>query len=140
MKALLKISVALLIWCNLVPTFLKNDPNININQRYTAYAYSEERIVIASRILSVQETKSLAASQASIKNSILLNILENAAAQFGGVGGWVYSIASSLSRNAQFSNTLASAAAQNKRVKLVITDNKNYHTSYSTQVQYYIVN
>lgn len=68
------------------------------------------RIVVVSRILSVSEVKSLA------RNIQTLN----------GAG-------------AQARSIITSAARQGKRVRMTITDYKEYHTSYSTQIKYAII-
>ena len=49
------------------------------------------------------------------------------------------SICLSLARNSTFNNDVIYAADHDMRVKVTITDSKNNHTSYSTQVTYQVV-
>lgn len=47
---------------------------------------------------------------------------------------------SSLARNSVFREDIVYAGKYGKKVKIIITDYKNNHTSYSTQVTYEIIN
>lgn len=56
------------------------------------------------------------------------------AAKWGGVTGWTGVLATQLSTNSVYKKDVINAAKKGKRVKVTITDNKYYHTPYSTQV------
>lgn len=104
-------------------------------------AHAEERITLASYTLTKAQTKDLAKAMTSIKgNGNLKTLILGLAAKWGGVYGWAATLAAQLSSNAQYKQIVIDAANQNKRVKITITDSKNYHTSYSTQIKYTKVN
>lgn len=118
-----------------VPTLIAS-----AQEEFNAVAYGQpERIVVSTYTLSYQQTRNLAASQAAVKESILIQLIELGASGFGPIG-MAYSAASFLARNAQFNSPSATAAANGQRVRIVVTDYKDYHTSYSLQTNYYIVN
>lgn len=109
------------------------------NKSNVAHA-AEERIVIATYTLTKAQTKDLATNMKMIKNTSNLKILiYGVATKFGGVAGWASVIAAQLSSNSTYKQVVINAANQGKRVKITVTDNKYYHTSYSTQLSYKIV-
>lgn len=100
---------------------------------------SEERIVLGSYTLTKSQTKTLANNIRTINNSA------NAVAEFllgciGGIPGASLALCLGLARNATFNSDVIYAADHNKRIRITITDAKNYHTSYSTQITYAVVN
>jgi hypothetical protein len=105
-----------------------------------AYA-AEKRVVVGSYTLTKAQTKELANNMKAIKsNSNLKIIIYGIATKFGGVAGWAFTIATQLSCNSVYKKEVINAAKKGKRLKITVTDYKNYHTSYSTQIKYTIVN
>lgn len=105
-----------------------------------AYA-AETRITLGSYTLTKAQTKDLANNMKAIKNnSSLKTVIYGVATKFGGVYGWAGTIAAQLSSNSAYKQVVINAANAGKRVKITVTDSKNYHTSYSTQIKYTAVN
>lgn len=97
------------------------------------------RIVVASRILSVSQVKQMARNIETLNGSgaqALYGLVSGLLpAPYGAiVGASLIASAGSLTRS-----QILSAARQGKRVRIVITDYKEYHTSYSTQIKYTII-
>lgn len=123
----------------LVPNLLGFNLFGHNNSSDVAYA-AEKRVVVGSYTLSKAETKDLANNMKALKdNSNLKILILGVAAKWGGVAGWAGSIAAQLSTNSVYQEKVIAAAKQGKRIKITITDNKEYHTSYSTQISYTIV-
>jgi len=101
---------------------------------------AEKRVVVGSYTLSKAQTKELANNMKAIKsNSNLKIIILAIATKWGGVAGWASALATQLSSNSLYKKEVINAAKEGKRLKITITDYKNYHTSYSVQIKYTIV-
>ncbi|NQI69974.1 hypothetical protein HO594_02165 [Streptococcus suis] len=98
----------------------------------------EQRVVLLTRILSVKEVKDLAAVQRDVKKygNLIGDLLRTAPHK----GVNLVGIALKMSSDAVFNRTVAEAARRGKRLRLVVTDNKYYHTSYSLRNEYSIIN
>lgn len=97
------------------------------------------RIVVASRILSVSEVKSLARNIQTLNGSGAQAIYTLIGGLIPAPYGAIASAALIASAGAQARSIITSAARQGKRVRMTITDYKEYHTSYSTQIKYAII-
>lgn len=99
---------------------------------------NEERIVLGSYTLTKSQTKDLADMMATL-NSPTLTIAEALMGFMSGTAGATLALCLSLSRTSVFKSDVIYAANNNKRIKITITDSKNVHTSYSTQITYTVV-
>ena len=108
----------------------------------TVYANSrQQRVVLFTRVLSRQEVKALAASQKNARNfaNSFASIISKTPGKYK-YPAKALAFILRLSGNAQFNRTVQNAARNNKRLLLRVTDYKNYHTSYSLQNEYTIIN
>lgn len=129
--------VALLI----TPPLLGSASFLGFNKSSNVAHAAEKRIVVGSYTLSKAQTKDLANNMKAIKGNGNLKIAILAiATKWGGVAGWASALATQLSANAVYKQKVVDAAKKGKRLKITITDYKNYHTSYSAEIKYTIVN
>lgn len=140
-KKLVKLGISFLAVLALVPSTMGFSLfGSNNNSDVTAVHAAEQRIVLGTSTLSKAQTKTLADNMKKLKNqSSLKTLIVGIVSRYGGVVGWASTIAAQLSANATYKQIVIDAAKQGKRVKITVTDNKNYHTSYSTQIKYTIV-
>lgn len=108
-----------------------------------------ERIVLDSYTLTKQQTSELATNMKILSGSSAT--ITSAAASYGaetilrrygysfGPYGTVAVLAASLSGIAVADSDVIFAGEHGYRVRVTVTDYKNYHTSYSTQVDYSVV-
>ncbi|MCY7826262.1 hypothetical protein MOD48_09540 [Bacillus spizizenii] len=128
--------VALLI----TPPLLGSTSFLGFNKSSNVAHAAEKRVVVGSYTLSKAQTKNLANNMKAIKgNSNLKIAILAVATKWGGVAGWASALAVQLSSNAVYKKEVINAAKKGKRLKITITDYKNYHTSYSAQIKYTIV-
>ncbi|QII51493.1 hypothetical protein G3M81_23325 [Bacillus paralicheniformis] len=133
---LVKIILAALL---VAPSLLGLTSFLGFKQSNVAYA-TEKRVVVGSYTLSKAQTKDLANNMKAIKGNSNLKIAILAiATKWGGVAGWASALATQLSSNSVYKKEVINAAKKGKRLKITITDYKNYHTSYSAQIKYTIV-
>ncbi len=99
----------------------------------SAAADQEKRIVVASYYLNKQVVKDMAANAQALRN------YSDASRTLAKLTSIPYAkiaiIASGLSAQASARQEFIDAAKNNKRIKVIITDYANYHTSYSTQME-----
>ncbi|WP_411348811.1 hypothetical protein [Paenibacillus sp. WLX2291] len=104
----------------------------------SAAADQEKRIVVATYYLDKQVVKDMAANAEALRN------YSDASRTLAKLTKIPYAkvaiIASGLSAKASARQEFIDAAKNNKRIKVVITDYANYHTSYSTQMELIPVN
>jgi len=104
----------------------------------SAASGQEKRIVIDTYYLSKQQVKDMAANAEALKtfsnaSHTLSKIVKVPAAK-------VAILAAGMSASAAYRQEFVDAAKKNQRVKVIVTDYANYHTSYSTQLQLIPVN
>lgn len=98
---------------------------------------SNERIVIASYELSAEQIQTLADNMKFYQNNwfgfgeFLVKLINPVTA--------VAAYCHSLARNAIFRQDVVDAAKNGDRMRIIITDYKDYHTSYSVQVEYEVI-
>ncbi|MCY7566975.1 hypothetical protein [Bacillus safensis] len=123
------------------PPLLGSANFFGLNKSSNVAQAAEERVVIGSYTLTKAQTKDLANNMKNIKGNGNLKIaLLAIITKWGGVAGWAVALATQLSSNAVYKQKVVDAAKKGKRIKITITDNKHYHTSYSTQIKYTVVN
>ncbi|ASN04143.1 hypothetical protein [Virgibacillus necropolis] len=108
-----------------------------------------ERIVLGSYTLTEQQTSQLATNMkilsgasATITNAAASYAGETILRRYGysfGPYGTIAALAASLSGIAVADSAVIFAGENGYRIRVTMTDYKNYHTSYSTQVDYTIV-
>ena len=100
-------------------------------------ASNPERIVIASYYINATQVKAMASHMRAMTGAGAIMTSSALGGILGGVpGASVVLMAASLSANAASKSEVLYAADHNMRVKAVITDYKDYHTSYSQQVEF----
>ncbi|MCD2256111.1 hypothetical protein ACNAN0_00060 [Agrilactobacillus fermenti] len=118
-------------------TELQNIPDSLVNPTPFIQFMSEKRITLATYTMGVSQTKDLANRMNSI-SGISANVI-SALLGFIPIYGGAASLAYSLSASAANKSVVQRAAAQGKKLRVRVTDNAYYHTSYSLQYEYSIV-
>ncbi|WP_339230390.1 hypothetical protein NSQ77_08815 [Oceanobacillus sp. FSL K6-2867] len=111
--------------------------------------HEQERVVLGSYTLTEKQTrelannmKALSGASATITNAAASYAAETILKKYGysfGPYGTVAALAASLSGIAVADSTVIYAGENGHKVKVTMTDNKNYHTSYSTKTKYELV-
>lgn len=101
---------------------------------------NEDRIVLYEQILSVKKTKELADTMKLVNSgSLAISEIADHLKEIGGFPGPFIAYVTKLSAKSSFRSNVITAAKNNKRVKLIVTDSATLHTSYSVQIEYQIV-
>jgi hypothetical protein len=90
---------------------------------------AEPRITLATYTLSKADTKKLADNMKSIRDSSLRYVIQTVMGKYIPNFGWIAAIASELSSRSQCKQAVIDATNKGKRIKVTVTDYKNYHTS-----------
>ena len=95
----------------------------------------DERITLGTITWTIQQTKDVA-----YNIQVFNNPLSTAIVSVFGISHPITAYLIYLSANAQFKSDIIYAAEHNLRIKVIVTDSKYCHTSYSTILKYQVIN